>query len=133
MEQHIEAIRQIVIEALTNAVNYVADRITDQFRMPAQEDGEQEAEQAGDINADNELYEEEDHGQQDPEQIEQVEEGDHVQPDPEQMEEIDIEGPEQFQEREQEEEGPGDSQWHFRIRQNGREECCRLHHVINQV
>ena len=41
--------------------------------------------------------------------------------------------PEQFQEREQEEEGPGDSQWHFRIRQNGREECCRLHHVINQV
>ena len=117
MEQHIETTRQLIIEAITTAVNYVADRIISQLRAPAQEDGEQQAEQAGDLNADHEGYGEE--------------------PDLEQVEEIDIEipeqFPEQFQEREQEEGEPGDNEWHFRIRQNGRQECRRLHQVISQV
>lgn len=117
MEQHVETIKQIVIEAFTNAINFAAERITEQLSGPAQEDGERQAEQVGDFNADFEG-----HGEQA-----------YNQPDPGQSDNSDTEDPGQFQEREREEVETGQEKWHFRIRQNGRQECGRLHQVIVQV
>ena len=106
MEQNIENLRQIVIEALTNAVNFVADTITRQFHNPEAEGGEQG--QEGDINAGFELFAEEDFNQQDE--------------DPEQHEQMD------FQNLDNDEE-VNSVEWQFRIRC----ECGKLHILFSQV